>query len=403
MKTKIGSKLLLLICAGSLAHSAYSDGYRVPPPTAEGIAKSGINRVFVDDASAISYNPANLTDTKGASIVLSTAFAQVRNTYENPLGATYESQDDWLILPNFYASMPIGDNGVAIGLGVTTPFGQGIEWNPGDVYNPFAPISLYKAEIKYINFNPTVAFKLGEKISVGVGANIVYSELTFDAVTSTNAPPPAIPGPSSGSADATGDDIGYGVNFGVTWDFVERQRLIFTYRSEVTLDYEGSLNASGLPLSSSSFGLEIKYPTIIGLGYGFEVTDNFRLEANLEWLEWSVNETQSADLGANGVLAIPQNWNDTFTFGISGDWQFAENWTLYSGWAYIETPIPDESLAPILPDTDRHALSLGLGYQLGGHGIDLSYTLSLYEERTTTSGTYDIDSDLIGLTYSYSF
>ena len=37
----------------AVVHVAYSDGYRNPPPTAEGIGKSGANMVFVDDASAI--------------------------------------------------------------------------------------------------------------------------------------------------------------------------------------------------------------------------------------------------------------------------------------------------------------------------------------------------------------
>ena len=56
---KIGYKILILITLGAMAQALYADGYRNPPPTAEGIAKSGANSVFVDDASAISYNPAN--------------------------------------------------------------------------------------------------------------------------------------------------------------------------------------------------------------------------------------------------------------------------------------------------------------------------------------------------------
>ena len=53
-------KLVTILIWGALAHGVYADAYRNPAPTAEGIAKSGANMVFVDDASAISYNPANL-------------------------------------------------------------------------------------------------------------------------------------------------------------------------------------------------------------------------------------------------------------------------------------------------------------------------------------------------------
>ena len=49
---------------------ARADGYRNPPPTAAGIGKAGVHSAFVDDASAISYNPANLALQTNASVVV---------------------------------------------------------------------------------------------------------------------------------------------------------------------------------------------------------------------------------------------------------------------------------------------------------------------------------------------
>jgi long-chain fatty acid transport protein len=157
---------------------------------------------------------------------------------------------------------------------------------------------------------------------------------------------------------------------------------------------------------NSSFNMDIKYPTVIGAGYGISLTDTIRVEANLEWLEWSVNDTQTADLGLNGTQAIPQNWDNTFTLGVGGDWQFSGGWVVRAGYAYIETPIPDETIAPILPDADRHVLSLGLGYTYRGHAVDLAYAYSIYDDRSSTSaypGSYEIDSSLVGMTYSFTF
>jgi long-chain fatty acid transport protein len=189
----------------------------------------------------------------------------------------------------------------------------------------------------------------------------------------------------------------------------DRQRLAFTYRSEVTLDYDGDFEVTPgpHPLVDSDFGLEITYPTTIGAGYGIKLTENIRLEANIEWVEWSVNDTQNADLGVNGTLSIPQDWDNTITVGVGGDWQFSENWILRAGYVFLESPVPDSTISPTLPDADRHALSMGLGYTVGGHAIDVAYTYSIYEDRSSTTsaypGTYDIDSNLVGLTYSYSF
>jgi long-chain fatty acid transport protein len=411
-----GFKILTILMLAAMVHGAHADGYRNPPPTAAGIGKSGVNRVFVDDASAISYNPANLTVVEGGSFVLDTTFAKTENTWDFPLNPAGEvdSEDSWVVLPNLYASLPVGDNGVVLGLGVTTPYGQGIEWAAADVFSPVAPVSLYEAEIKLIDIKPTVAFKLGDRVSVGVGADIYYSELEFDALTGTFPPPVAPPfPPPTGTARAEGDDVGFGGSIGVTWQITDRQRAVFTYTSEVELNYDGDLSATGTLLTDSSFGLEITYPNILAAGYGIELTDDIRIEANVEWLEWSVNKSQSADLGAannaifGGSLDIPQDWDDTFTFGVGGDWRLCDHWTLRVGYAFIETPIPDSTITPILPDADRQVLSFGLGYTHDRHSIDVAYSFSFYDDRDTATspypGDYDIDSDLVGLTYSYSF
>ena len=67
-------------------------------------------------------------------------------------------------------------------------------------------------------------------------------------------------------------------------------------------------------------------------------------------------------------------------------------------------------MTPVLPDADQNALSLGFGYTTGGHTFDLAYTFSIYADRDVSPaenpafpGSYEIDSDLLGLTYSYSF
>jgi long-chain fatty acid transport protein len=401
--------LVLYLLGFAAVNAAYSDGYRNPPPTAEGIGKSGMNMVFVDDASAISYNPANLTLLEGGSAVVSATIARQENTYNSPLAPSVDSNDEWVVLPNLYFAHPVGDNGVAVGLGITTPYGQGVEWDSLDVYNPFIPISLYDAEIKVINFGPSVAFKIGDSLSVGVGADIYYSELDFKALIGAFPPPGA---PTGGAEVEEADDVGFGGNIGVTWQVTDRQRLVFTYRSEAELEYEGDLDVTPgpHPFVNSDFELEIKYPTIIGMGYGIELTEDIRVEANFDWVEWSVNDSQDADLGVNGPLSIPQDWDDTIRVGIGGDWQFHENWVLRTGYVYLENPVPDSTISPTLPDADRHAVSLGLGYMKGAHAIDAAYTHSFFEDREASllenqayPGDYDIDSDLFGLTYSYTF
>ncbi|MDZ8118049.1 OmpP1/FadL family transporter [Pontiella agarivorans] len=391
------------ICAGLfvLSRAVMADGYRNPPPTAEGIAKSGVNSVWVDDASAISYNPANLAFQTNQSFVLSTTFARTENTYQNPLAPNaFESDGEWNYLPNIYYALPLGDR-CSVGLGINTPYGQGLSWDKDD-FAPFvtAPgvFVPYEAQMMMINFNPTVAAKLTDTLALGAGLNVAYSQLTLKALQGT-------PGPTV-EVEGEGDGWGVGANLGLTWNPVEGQRLTLTYRNQMQIDYEGDFKVDGA--GAGTFETEIKLPNIIGVGYGFALNDKVQIEALVEWLQWSLNDSQKLVAGAPAP-DLENNWDDTFTFGIGGSWQALDSLVVRAGYAFIPSPIPDETITPLLPDADRHAVSFGLGYTRGAHTIDLAYTVSIYEDRSAPvsnlsgAGIYDIDSNLIGLTYSIAF
>jgi long-chain fatty acid transport protein len=401
-------RMLTIILNITVLQMALADGYRNPPPTAEGVAKAGVNSVFVDDASAISYNPANLTLQTNASVVINTTFARTENKYNRsfPDLPSVTSENSWNVLPNLYASTPIGDGGIVVGLGVSTPFGQGIEWDSLDVYNGYAPVSLYEAEIKVIHINPTIAFNLGDRISVGFGPDIYYSELDFKALIGTIPPPtpPAAPSAPTAQAKADGHDWAIGGNIGLTWQMTEKQRATLRYSSQVDMNYKGDYKVAGITVGD--FSTKIRYPNKVGLGYGIQLTDTIQIEGLVEWLEWSVNDTVTSD-AAGTRLEQENDWDDTFTAGIGASWNASDALVFRAGYSFIESPVPKSTISPILPDADRHVIGLGLGYTLEGHTIDLSYAFSIYKDRKGTSraypGDYDIDSDLVGLTYSYSF
>ena len=385
---------------GAMVQGVHADAYRNPAPTAEGIAKAGANMVFVDDASAISYNPANLARQTNASVVISAAFAQAENTYSPTPGVNIVSDDPWVVLPNLYYSMPAAE-GIVWGLGITTPFGQGVSWDAASLQPPpFLVLPdtaiLYEAEMAVVNLNPNVAMMLGDSVALAVGLDVFYSQLDFKASVRNGSIFPVDPPPYYDNAEADGDGWGVGGNAALTWMVTENQRVAFTYRSRVDLEYEGDLN------------MEISFPNIFGAGYGIQLTDDIQVEALLEWIEWSVNDVQTATVSGLGTFELVNNWEDTITAAIGGSWDFAEGWVLRTGYSFIETPIPDSTMAPTLPDANRHIIGLGLGYTIAGHTVDLSYAHTIYEDKISPAGSpypgsYEIDSNLVGVTYSYSF
>ena len=167
----------------------------------------------------------------------------------------------------------------------------------------------------------------------------------------------------------------------------------------------------------SDFETELNFPAVVALGYGIQVTDTLRLEADVEFVEHSKNDVMSLDIGANNGLLVavlggtdlPQAWDDTWTFGVGADWACSEDWVVRGGYTWLPSPVPDSTFMPVLPEDDKHILGIGAGFQSGAHKIDVAYAYSIAQDReiaagtSPVAGTYEMDPHLASVTYGYQF
>ncbi len=408
----------IMVFAGSFV---MGNGFRNPPAGAQALGRVGGKISQIDDASAVEHNPANLTEIKEAQVMGAVTIIDTRTDYHSPMGNA-STKDDWKFLPNLFAILPSTNHNFTAGLGITTPFGQSTVWDKVGAFRYSAP---YSAELTVINVNPTVATKFGDKVSVAVGLDVYMSRLDIKQVLPwSQLTGGAMP---DGTAHLQGDGAGVGGNAAVTYRPTKAQSLALTYRSPVKVDYDGDSDFSGAQVvgldSSSDFNTSIEFPTIIGLGYGIELTDTVRVEADVEWIEFSRYESLSLDAGNNNPLVntpasqnprapavIRQNWKDTWTFGLGADWKATEFLTLRAGYIYLQSPVPEETLAPTLPDADQHVFSLGAGLRHGLNRFDLAYGYSLLDERDVTknqnpayNGKYETTSHLMSVSYGRVF
>jgi long-chain fatty acid transport protein len=119
-------------------------------------------------------------------------------------------------------------------------------------------------------------------------------------------------------------------------------------------------------------------------------------------------------VGNNAVLLpsthIAQNWKDTFTIGIGGDWKFAQNWVLRAGYQFYESPVPDSTFSPTIPDANQNVFTFGLGYRYGRHFFEGAYGADFYDSRSIRSdqnpafnGDYNVTVHLFSVAYHFSF
>ena len=378
-----------------LTATAGADGFRNPPEGGANMGRAGVRLTDADDATAIAHNPANLADLDESSAVVGATFAYSETSYTSPL-ISEDAKTGEAILPSVFASVPVGDGGCVVGVGLSTPYGQSKEWSEG-FSSSFLPAMVpYFAEMKTVNINPTLSTKLSDTVSVGVGIDLLWAELEMRTVA----------GPVT--SEAKTDGYGFGANAGITWDVSSGQRVAVVYRSPISVDCDGSMDAGPM---HADLDTELDFPTQVGFGYGIQATDALRIEANVEWIEHSRNEMLRLDspLVPPSDAVIPQDWDDTWTVGAGVDWQMAPEWVLRTGWFYLPSPVPDTTISPVLPDADENAFSVGLGYKAGVHSVDIGYTLTMVEKRTVAGplypagGEYNSDKQLLAMSYSRTF
>ncbi|MCC7376271.1 MAG: outer membrane protein transport protein [Verrucomicrobiales bacterium] len=406
----------LLVALSALAASpiAGGEGFRSPTTGAAGLATTGGRIVFVDDASAVFHNPANLLDLPRWEVSAEPTIVHHSVSYESPSGGTAQTTDPWKLLPHLFMGGPVLDDRVALGLGISVPFGLSIDWEPDGALRYVAPRYV---QLKTINANPSASFRVVEGLNVGVGLDVMYSELTLSQYTPWSLIA-GVPGLPDGEIRAQATGVGVSGNLGITWEFLERHRLAVTLRAPMDIDYTGDLRAWGVPTSANGelllpFESEIRYPTMLAFGYGIRVTDRLRLEANGEWMEFSRFETLPLKLPVSLPTVpseVPQNWKDTFTAGFSATYDLGSGWRVRASYQYFESPVPDETFSPTIPDANQHAVACGVGYRKGRHRLDLAYSRVFYEDRNIEQnqnpfyiGRYEIDVHLISAAYGLSF
>lgn len=420
MRRSCRSKMFGLVCALAVL-TGWGNGFRNPPEGPNALARSGGRTAYIDDASAVTHNPANLVYLDDEEFLWSLTFGYTNHT-ANRGGSSSSSQDDLKTLPNLWLAIPLPEHDGALGFGLTTPYGQSTSWSKDGVFKYTAP---YFSELRLVNINPTYAHRLTPSLSIGVGLDVFASDLTFKqqfpwaAVTGNPASP-------DGRMKFYGQGEGVGANVALTWQPTDTQRAALTFHSPVKVTYEGDMTITNRPPNSAlpppvrqvayqeDFETSIQFPARVVAAYGFKPTPSLTIGTDVEWVEFSRYDELDLEVGRNSVLLpstkIQNDWEDIWTFGFGIDWQASPTWTWRCGYNYLPSPVPDETHSPVIPDADRHVLTVGFAYSYKVHTISLAYAHTIFQSRDVDNhqlaaynADYELNAHLLSIGYAYSF
>ena len=154
---------------------------QVPRIQGQGTAASGMGNAFsaqADDPSALHYNPAGMTQLHGVEFMTGVLLSGGTTNFTSPTGVTATGDRNgsvaWPPPGHLYITANLKDLGVTAlgdltaGIGLTVPFGSLTRW-PND--GPFRTATTFNT-LPLLDIKPTLAYKLTDDLSIGLGADI---------------------------------------------------------------------------------------------------------------------------------------------------------------------------------------------------------------------------------------
>jgi long-chain fatty acid transport protein len=397
------SAAALLVCTIAAPANASGFALREASPGSVGRAFAG-EGVIADSAATVWYNPAGMTKLQGTTITAGAHLLFI-NSRQFDRGSTRTVPgvpapiptggpdggnpfNPVVLVPTLYGTLQLSDR-LTAGIGVNAPFGLRVDY--ADDW--FGRHDSQRSELVTYNVQPSLAWRVTDKLSIGAGVSIQYVEALL-----TNALPNLSPLQPDGRARVEGDDISLGWNIGVLFD-AGPARLGAHYRSRVKHQLKGSFEVEGLtgPLAGANRQVDarapISVPDSLSLSAMVTPAPGVRLLGSAEWTNWSVFDAirvQTPD-GAP-ISTSPQNYRDSWSFHLGGEADLSTSWTVRAGLATDSTPTVDAFRSSRVPDGDRTWLSAGATWRLrDGLDVRLSYAhvFVTAEELDRADGFYE--------------
>lgn len=284
-----------LTLAAAATSAAYAGGFMLTEQSVAGLGRAYAGSGIVgDDLSAVWYNPAGMVLLPGTQFQMGSVMAYLDLDVETNKGDTDNGAKHGVPIPNMFFTHQMNED-MWFGFGITVPFGMATEykrdWELAD--------HGMNAEVKVFDFNPNVAWKVNDKLSIGAGMSLQYVTAHFES---------GVPvGGATGYGRLSADGWAWGGNLGVMWQPTETLRFGLAYRSQVNHHADGTFKAGmktgpdgipdlRIPANTSGKGYNLgtydgqatmSAPHVVTLTGTWEATQALRLSGLVRWTNWA--------------------------------------------------------------------------------------------------------------------
>jgi long-chain fatty acid transport protein len=385
---------------------------------------AGQGNAFVaqaDDASAIHYNPAGLSQVEGIQAVFGTALMGGSIAYNSPTGANVRGDfGGSVVFPppsHTYLSANLRAFGwdrlsnVTVGLGLTSPYGLSTRY---PVDGPFNSV-VTSARMPLIDIKPTVAFKVNDDLAIGVSTDVY----TFADFLGEGQVEQQRIGAGGATVELNGKGTGAGVTASLHYTALRNSdgkpvaSIGLVYRSQAVLPLSGSVMVNGASVADASTSLVLPQVYTGGMAIWPVRTQEreWKLELDVEYVGWRSNRNLDLQLSNGTTIPQPQQWTTVPVVAIGTEYKWIHpewlpHWDVAArvGYTRTENPVPGWTFNPGSISLVSNTISIGAGFLCTGQGrflglvpcggesalwpkaigLDVAYQEWIYEPFTVT-------------------
>jgi long-chain fatty acid transport protein len=386
----LASVVTSLVC---VPNSVFALGVALPDQDAFATARGNAFVATADDPAAVYYNPAGISQLPGSSMSIGAYGIVYGSTYRN--GPTkIDSQTQLAGLPQVFSTFSLPQYHLTLGLGTYSPYGLRMEW-------PMTPFPNFlgtgeTGEIHYYTVNPVLAWQVYPSLSIAAGPTLNYSQADLKEY----------PGFVN---HFRGRDVDVGYNLGILWRPTDQHSVGITYRSSTDMNYSGHATVPAPPFTANTPATaNFHFPQSLDFGYSFRPTDKWNFEADATWTDWSSLKV----LTVNPLPeTLPFHWDSSWMLDFGATRYLGDGWRISGGYMYSMNSVPTGDFNPLVPDSDRHIFSVGVGKKYKNFSWDAAYQLAWGPSRSISgdtlspaiNGNYEFLSHAISLNLAYHF
>jgi long-chain fatty acid transport protein len=425
MKTelKTAAKCLCAVTLASSTSTLWGGAFRIDSQDGFASARGEAFVATADNASAIYYNPAGLSQLEGQNLRGGVYGLYTDNRYTSPsTGATFDNQYNLHAVPQLYYAWRLESLPLAVGLGLYSGYGLSSSWGQDTGFRTVGT----QGSITTYTINPTLAWQVLPNLSLGVGLKVNYGDADLQQ---------GLVWPNQGFDNFRfkGNGWAVGYDLGVLWKPIEQVSLGAAFKSTTSFNFDGHTEyynslafppgvglVPAFPNQNVDASGRFELPLNVVFGISYRPTTNWNFEFDADYTDWSCLSTVTIAQAHGLPGLIPQNvplvlnWQGSWYFELGATRYLGKGWSVSAGYIYNQNSVPDANYNPLVADLDRQFVCVGVGHRGKRVDLDVAYQFGYGPGRTvsgsapsstgqTADGRYSFISSGVVVSLGYHF